>query len=86
MTQPSLDLQARDSFVTEPAEIRRLTGQNAAILKRLQQGPATRRELQDIACNVTARVSDLRKAGYVIPPPTEDRSSGLAVYRMEREA
>lgn len=53
---------ARDSFVTEPEEIRRLTGQNARILARLERGPATRRELADIACNVTARISDVRRA------------------------
>ena len=42
----------------------RLTGQNLAILERLQRGPATNRELAQISLKYTSRVSDLRAAGY----------------------
>lgn len=57
-------IQPRDSFVTDPAEIRRLSGQSARILQRLQEGPATARELAALSLKYTSRVSDLRKAGH----------------------
>ena len=57
-------LQPRDSHVTDPSEIRRLTKQAEDVLRRLQQGPASARELSQIALKYTSRVSDLRKAGY----------------------
>ncbi len=71
-----------DTHVTEPAEVRRLSAQNQRVLARLQQGPASRVELQWLACNPTARISDLRAAGYRIPPPVEDRATGVSVYRL----
>ena len=70
MTFPS------DSFVTAPEEIRRLSDQNQRVLARLQRGPASRHELQQIASNITARISDLREAGYGIPTPVR------SVYRL----
>lgn len=87
MTQPNFSfaedvILPRDSNVVEPCEVRRLTAQNAAILAALQSGPKSRKALADIACNVTARISDLRKAGYVIPPPVEDRLTGQSIYRL----
>ena len=44
----------------------RLRGQNARILARLKEGPATVDELADIARKYTSRISDLRAAGYSI--------------------
>lgn len=87
MTQSALNfaqdvILPTDSHVVEPCEVKRLTAQNARILAALQGGPKSRKALADIACNVTARISDLRKAGYVIPPPVEDRLSGQSIYRL----
>ncbi len=39
-------VQPRDTHVTEPAEVVRLSAQNQRVLARLQQGPASRVELQ----------------------------------------
>jgi len=59
-----MSLQPRDSHVLDSAETRRLTRQAEDVLRRLQQGPASARELSAIALKYTSRVSDLRKAGY----------------------
>jgi hypothetical protein len=76
------DLQPRDSHVTDPAEIRRLTGQSAAILARLQQGPATARELSALSLKYTSRISDLRKAGYDVRC-REDAETGVSTYTLD---
>ena len=73
-----------DSHVTAPSEMRRLASQCTAILARLQQGPATARELAALSLKYTGRISDLRAAGYDIPPPVEDRASGLSVYTLRQ--
>lgn len=67
-----------DSHITSPADIRRLSDQNQRVLARLQRGPATRHELQALASNITARISDLREAGYDIPTPVR------SVYRLKQ--
>ncbi len=72
-------MQPRDSFVTDPSEIRRLTGQAAAILARLQRGPATARELSALSLKYTSRVSDLRAAGYDVKC-SDDEVTGLSTY------
>ena len=77
--QPSL-VFARDSFVTSPTEIRRLSAESAKVLARLEQGPVTRRELNGLTINATARISDLRAAGYVVT--CEEKPSGASVYRL----
>lgn len=56
-------LQPCDPNVHE-ADKPRLVGQNAAILARLRQGPATNAELAKISLKYTSRISDLRAAGY----------------------
>lgn len=66
-----------------PVERRRLAGQNAAILERLERGPATRRELTEIALNVTARVSELRAAGYDVRVVERDYATGRTVYAID---
>ena len=84
MTQPRLDftLMPRDTHVTHPAEIARLGGHNLKILERLQRGPATNRELAAISLKYTARVSDLREAGYDVRCVAQDRKSGFALYEL----
>ena len=59
------DLPPTDPNV-RPADVKRLTGQNAAVLARLRAGPATNAELAAIALKYTSRISDLRKAGFTV--------------------
>ena len=59
----------------------RLTGQNAAILARLRQGPATNDELIGISRKYTSRISDLRAHGHRIV--CERLAGGLTRYRLE---
>lgn len=50
------------------------------VLARLQQGATTKAELAAITGGIDARVSELRKAGYVISRPA------AGVYRLEGKA
>jgi hypothetical protein len=61
----------------------RLNRQCRAILARLQQGPATNRELCTIALKYTGRISELRQAGYDVPCVSEDKKTGLSVYELK---
>lgn len=47
-------------------DVRRITGQNLAILERLRRGPARNSELAILSLKYTSRISDLRAAGYAI--------------------
>lgn len=94
MTQPSfLDqcrrdeyLVPRDTHVTQPAEVKRLSGQNLRIVERLERGPATNRELAEIALKYTSRVHDarqvLRRHGRSIEVVEQDIASGRVVYAI----
>lgn len=82
MNQPAF-IWARDSRVTDETEHRRLSSQSLRILHRLQQGPATARELSVLSLKYTSRVSDLRKAGYVVQCE-HDTATGRSVYRLEQ--
>lgn len=48
------------------SDIPRLSAQSAAILDRLKQGPATNFELSRIALRYSARIHDLKKAGFKV--------------------
>lgn len=72
----------RDPNVTEVPDKRRLSGQNAAILARLRQGPATNAELAAISLKYTSRNSDLRRAGYPVEVISRDRKTGVVVYAL----
>lgn len=50
----------------EAEDVKRLSGQSADILARLEEGPATNAELAAISLKYTSRISDLRAAGYEI--------------------
>lgn len=50
----------------QPDDKSRAETQNAVILERLKQGPATNKELSRLSLKYTSRVSDLRKAGHAI--------------------
>ena len=60
----------------------RLNRQQAAIVDRLRQGPATNAELVQIAIRFTARIHELRKAGHDIQIVRQDRDSGLVWYEI----
>ena len=68
----------------EAADVPRLTGQNAAILARLERGPATNSELAGIALKYTSRLSDVRAAvarnGFAIV--CDRGEGGLNTYRL----
>lgn len=63
MTQTTLNF---DAPPREKSDAERFDGQREAILKRLQQGPALNTELGAFCLNPRARISELRKRGYVI--------------------
>ena len=72
-----------DTHVTDLPEVRRLAGQNAAILARLQAGPASARDLAQLSLKYTSRISDLRRAGYDVRC-TESRG-GRSIYTLHEE-
>jgi len=81
-TQPFLfetthALHPRDPHV-DPQDKPRLAGQNAAILARLREGPATNLELSDFSLKYTSRISDLRAAGHTIR--CDRLQGGLTTY------
>ena len=63
-------------------EYKRLSRQCEQILERLKSGPATNAELAAISLNYTARVSDLRVAGWDVPVVSQDRRSGVTIYAL----
>jgi hypothetical protein len=85
MTQPSI-IDVIDSHVVEPAEQVRLAGQSARILARLEQGPATNRELAEISLKYTSRVSDVRHylkdKGRNVKVLERDHATGRTVYGL----
>lgn len=89
MTQPDL-FSGRPvvpaSPTLPPSTRRRLSRQNAAILARLERGPATNDELSRIARKYTGRLSELRKAGYNVRPVEQNHATGLVVYRLVPDA
>ena len=67
-----------------PAEARpRLSRQERAILARLEQGPATNRELADIALKYTSRISVIRQAGYDIQVVERNVVTGFTRYALK---
>lgn len=63
-----------------PEDVPRVTGQNAQVLERLRQGPATNVELSGISLRYSARMFDLREAGYLI---TGQRlAGGIHLYTL----
>jgi len=61
----------------------RLNRQQDAIIERLRKGPATNAELVQIAIRFTARIHELRKAGYDIEIVKKDHESGLVWYALK---
>lgn len=80
--QPVDPIPIRDTHVTAPEEIRRLSRQCQHILERLQRGEATNKELAGLSLKYTARISDLRAAGYDVQVKSRNTKTGLTVYRL----
>jgi len=81
MTQTLFDIQPHFADCRDRP---RLTGQNARILARLREGPATNVELAEISLKYTSRVSDVRA---YLRPRGEDivcarGPGGLNSYRI----
>lgn len=57
--------------------------QKDRILARLQRGPATNRDLNDIAFRYSARIAELRNEGHRIEWAAVKGRPGLTVYRLE---
>lgn len=75
-------LTPTDKTVTNPDEIKRLTGQSYKIIDRLSDGPVTNDELTKVARKFCARLTDLRKNGYVIICYRKEYESGLTHYYL----
>lgn len=74
-------IQVRDTHVTHPAKVKRLMRSSLKILARLEEGPATARELMAIAIGYRQRLSDLRAHHYVITCH-EDMTTGTSTYTL----
>lgn len=61
----------------------RLSRQALAVLARLEAGPATNIELIPISTRFSARIYDLRRAGYVIETDQLDRGKGITQYTLK---
>ena len=64
----------------------RLGRQQQAILERLRRGPATNTELSQIAQRFSARIGELRAAGYDIRRTHDDHERGVYVYELAGRA
>ena len=89
MNQPTVfplthTLHPTDPHIS-PQDRPRLTGQNAAILVRLQRGPATNRELAGISLRYTSRVSDLRVGGGTLVPSATAVAEHIERDQLGRE-
>lgn len=63
-------------------EGKRLNRQAVAILERLRLGPASNTELYRLCMNATARISEIRRAGFDIQCYDRCRATGTCWYRV----
>lgn len=81
-TQGELNFAAPLNITVDPREAPRLGKQQQAILERLQAGSATNVELARIGIRYSARIGELRSAGYRIEIVARDFDSGLVTYKL----
>lgn len=82
--QPSLfDEAGQPSILQDPTQGKRLTRQQAAILERLKQGPATNMELIPISTRFSSRIHELRKVGWLIDTDYLNKANGLTQYTLK---
>lgn len=74
--------QTAITFEDVRAEKKRTANQRHLILGRLLKGRATNAELYGYALNLTARISELRKAGHVIKVVGRDYATGIVWYAL----
>jgi hypothetical protein len=87
VTQPALNFdgtpaprrQKREQPIVR--ELRRRDTSKALVLARLEQGPATNEELNDICFRYGGRIFELKRAGYVIDKTHVE--GGLWVYTLK---
>ena len=70
------------SFDEVRAEKKRTATQRHLIIGRLLKGRAANIELYGYALNLTARISELRKAGHVIKVVARDYGTGIVWYAL----
>jgi hypothetical protein len=71
---------------TVPDEAKpRLNNQHRSILARLSRGPATNRELNQIAQRFNARICEIRAAGVRVDKRLVDARKGVYEYRLVAE-
>lgn len=63
---------------------KRLSRQCRLILELLQKGPASNAQLTGIALRYSARIFELREAGYRIRLVSHDCGTGVTVYELEK--
>lgn len=85
MTQEALDftspIPVNVSVIASEAP--RLSKQCRLILERLRtSGPATDRELSEIALKYTSRISEIRAAGHNVHVIQRNSETGLTVYKL----
>ncbi len=83
MAQLAIDfdrpVKPRDPHI-DARDVPRASRQCRLILERLHKGPATNAELADISIKYTSRLSDCRRAGFVIE--ARRMGAGLWEYRL----
>lgn len=82
MQQQTFDFEAGRS--DDPAERDRLSKQARLIVERLQRGTATNDELMMVSRsrNLSARISECRKAGWDVVCIKQEKATGLAWYQL----
>lgn len=66
------------------AERGRLNKQAQAMLARLQSGRVTNIELATIGLRYSARIDEMRKAGYVVEVVERSAKTGVTVYELQQ--
>ena len=84
--QPSLPFATiRANVTVHHAAKPRVERQATRILQRLRQGRMSNMELKAIACQYTARIWELRRAGYVIENVQINHRTGESWYELKQE-
>ena len=85
LSSPQPIIPAADPTVVREAKPR-LSRQCREIVALLERGPATNRELSQIAQRFGARLKDLRAAGYVIETTPVSHERGVFLYTLKEAA
>ena len=61
----------------------RLSKQCVKVLALLRIGPVTNQELSSVSLQYCTPIRQLRLAGYRIPKPEMDHTTGVSIYHLE---